>query len=159
MKNRFGATDEIGVFAMSDKGLEEISNPSALFLHEREAPVSGAAVFAGIEGTRPLLVEIQALVSPSMMSTPRRATVGFDSARLAMILAVLETRAGMRFSDKEVFLNVAGGLKISEPRRMRRRRSPCSRRCWRSRCPRGWSASARSALRGRSAPSRAWSCG
>jgi DNA repair protein RadA/Sms len=115
VKNRFGATDEIGVFAMSDTGLEEVKNPSALFLHARENPVSGAAVFAGMEGTRPLLVEIQALVSPSTMSTPRRATVGYDGARLSMILAVLETRAGMRFSDKEVFLNVAGGLKISEP--------------------------------------------
>ena len=115
VKNRFGATDEIGVFQMSDKGLEEVANPSALFLHEREAPVSGAAVFAGMEGTRPLLCEIQALVSPSTMSTPRRATVGFDGARLAMILAVLETRAGMKFSDKEVFLNVAGGMRINEP--------------------------------------------
>ncbi len=115
VKNRFGATDEIGVFAMNDTGLAEVGNPSALFLHTRDTPVSGAAVFAGMEGTRPLLVEIQALVSPSPMSTPRRATVGFDSARLAMILAVLETRAGMKFSDKEVFLNVAGGLKINEP--------------------------------------------
>ncbi len=115
VKNRFGATDEIGVFAMNDTGLSEVKNPSALFLHERNAPVSGAAVFAGMEGTRPLLVEIQALVSPSTMSTPRRATVGFDGARLAMILAVLETRAGMKFSDKEVFLNVAGGMKINEP--------------------------------------------
>ncbi|MFZ4540215.1 MAG: DNA repair protein RadA [Rickettsiales bacterium] len=115
VKNRFGATDEIGVFAMSDTGLEEVANPSAMFLHARENPVSGAAVFAGMEGTRPLLVEIQALVSSSTMSTPRRATVGYDNARLSMILAVLETRAGMRFSDKEVFLNVAGGLKINEP--------------------------------------------
>lgn len=115
VKNRFGATDEIGVFQMSDKGLEEVANPSALFLHDRDTPVSGAAVFAGMEGTRPLLCEIQALVSQSGMSTPRRATVGFDAARLAMILAVLETRAGMRFSDKEVFLNVAGGMKITEP--------------------------------------------
>lgn len=115
VKNRFGATDEIGVFAMNDTGLSEVKNPSALFLHERSAPVSGAAVFAGMEGTRPLLAEIQALVSQSPMSTPRRATVGFDGARLAMILAVLETRAGMKFSDKEVFLNVAGGLKLSEP--------------------------------------------
>ncbi len=114
-KNRFGATDEIGVFAMGDGGLEEVTNPSALFLHKREAPVSGAAVFAAMEGTRPLLAEIQALVSPSTMATPRRATVGYDNARLSMILAVLETRAGMRFADKEVFLNVAGGLKITEP--------------------------------------------
>ena len=115
VKNRFGATDEIGVFEMGNEGLKEVANPSALFLHERGAPVSGAAVFAGMEGTRPLLIEIQALISPSVMTTPRRATVGFDSARLAMILAVLETRAGMRFSDKEVFLNVAGGMKITEP--------------------------------------------
>jgi DNA repair protein RadA/Sms len=115
VKNRFGATDEIGVFEMQGSGLQEVSNPSALFLHERENSVSGAAVFAGMEGTRPLLVEIQALVSQSPMTTPRRATVGFDNARLAMILAVLETRAGMRFADKEVFLNVAGGLKINEP--------------------------------------------
>ena len=115
VKNRFGATDEIGVFEMAHEGLKEVANPSALFLHERGAPVSGAAVFAGMEGTRPLLIEIQALISPSVMTTPRRATVGFDSARLAMILAVLETRAGMRFSDKEVFLNVAGGMKITEP--------------------------------------------
>lgn len=115
VKNRFGATDEIGVFSMSDKGLEEVKNPSALFLEQREKPISGAAVFAGMEGTRPMLMEIQALVSPSPMSTPRRATVGFDSGRLAMMLAVLETRAGMRLADKEVFLNVAGGLKITEP--------------------------------------------
>lgn len=115
VKNRFGATDEIGVFAMNDTGLAEVKNPSALFLHDRDHPVSGAAVFAGMEGTRPLLAEIQALVSPSSMSTPRRATVGYDNARLSMILAVLETRAGMKFSDKEVFLNVAGGLKINEP--------------------------------------------
>ena len=115
VKNRFGATDEIGVFTMADTGLSKVTNPSALFLHERGQPVSGAAVFAGMEGTRPILVEIQALVSHSTMSTPRRATVGFDGARLAMILAVLETRAGMRFSDKEVFLNVAGGMKINEP--------------------------------------------
>jgi DNA repair protein RadA/Sms len=115
VKNRFGATDEIGVFAMNDTGLEEVKNPSALFLHDRDHAVSGAAVFAGMEGTRPLLAEIQALVSQSGMSTPRRATVGFDGARLAMILAVLETRGGMKFSDKEVFLNVAGGLKLSEP--------------------------------------------
>ncbi len=115
VKNRFGATDEIGVFTMNDTGLTEVRNPSALFLHERGEPVSGAAVFAGMEGTRPLLIEIQALVSQSPMATPRRATVGYDGARLSMILAVLESRAGMKFSDKEVFLNVAGGLKVTEP--------------------------------------------
>ena len=115
VKNRFGGTDEIGVFEMTDKGLEQIANPSAVFLTDREHPVSGTAVFAGMEGTRPILVEIQALVSPSYMSTPRRAVVGWDSNRLAMLLAVLETRCGLRFSDKEVYLNVAGGFRVSEP--------------------------------------------
>ena len=115
VKNRFGGTDEIGVFEMTEEGLKEVPNPSALFLSSRPAPVSGSAVFAGMEGSRPLLVEIQALVSPSYMSSPRRAVVGWDANRLAMILAVLETRAGVRFSDKEVYLNVAGGIRISEP--------------------------------------------
>lgn len=115
VKNRFGGTDEIGVFEMTDGGLKEVSNPSSLFLSSRSLPVSGACVFAGMEGSRPLLVEIQALVSPSYMSSPRRAVVGWDSNRLAMILAVLETRCGIRFSDKEVYLNVAGGIRISEP--------------------------------------------
>jgi len=115
VKNRFGGTDEIGVFAMTDKGLEEVSNPSALFLSERKFQVSGSAVFAGMEGSRPILVEIQALVAPSPLATPRRAVVGWDGARLAMILAVLETRCGIVMHDKEVYLNVAGGLKITEP--------------------------------------------
>lgn len=115
VKNRFGGTDEIGVFDMQEGGLKEVPNPSALFLSNREAAISGACVFAGMEGTRPILVEIQALVSPSYMSSPRRAVVGWDSNRLAMILAVLETRCGIRFSDKEVYLNVAGGIRISEP--------------------------------------------
>lgn len=115
VKNRFGGTDEIGVFDMQESGLKEVTNPSALFLSNRDAAISGACVFAGMEGTRPLLVEIQALVAPSYMSSPRRAVVGWDSNRLAMILAVLETRCGIRFSDKEVYLNVAGGIKISEP--------------------------------------------
>lgn len=115
VKNRFGGTDEIGVFAMTDKGLEEVSNPSALFLSERHGQVSGAAVFAGMEGSRPLLVEIQALVSASQLATPRRAVVGWDSSRLAMILAVLETRCGVVMHDKEVYLNVAGGLRVIEP--------------------------------------------
>jgi len=115
VKNRFGGTDEIGVFAMTDKGLEEVSNPSALFLSQRQGQVSGAAVFAGMEGSRPLLVEIQALVSGSQTATPRRAVVGWDNARLAMILAVLETRCGVIMHDKEVYLNVAGGLKVNEP--------------------------------------------
>lgn len=115
VKNRFGGTDEIGVFAMTDKGLEEVGNPSALFLSQRRGQVSGAAVFAGMEGSRPILVEIQALVSPSPLATPRRAVVGWDSSRLAMILAVLETRCGVVMHDKEVYLNVAGGLRINEP--------------------------------------------
>ncbi len=115
VKNRFGGTDEIGVFDMQEGGLKEVSNPSALFLSNRDTAISGACVFAGMEGTRPLLVEIQALVAPSYMSSPRRAVVGWDSNRLAMILAVLETRCGIRFSDKEVYLNVAGGIRISEP--------------------------------------------
>lgn len=115
VKNRFGATDEIGVFAMGEKGLEEVSNPSSLFLSERNEAVSGTAVFAGMEGTRPVLLEIQALVAPSFLAQPRRAVVGWDSARLSMILAVLETRGQLRLSDKEVYLNVAGGFRINEP--------------------------------------------
>ncbi len=115
VKNRFGPTDEIGVFEMTDAGLAEVDNPSALFLADRQGNISGASVFAGIEGTRPLLVEIQALVSPSPLATPRRAVVGWDSGRLAMVLAVLEARCGLVLSDQEVYLNVAGGLRVSEP--------------------------------------------
>ena len=115
VKNRFGPTDEIGVFEMTDSGLIEVTNPSALFLTERRGNVSGAAVFAGMEGTRPLLVEVQALVSPSPLATPRRAVVGWDSARLAMVLAVLEARCGLVLAGRDVYLNVAGGLRISEP--------------------------------------------
>jgi DNA repair protein RadA/Sms len=115
VKNRFGPTDEIGVFEMTDEGLSEVANPSALFLAERRGNVAGAAVFAGLEGTRPLLVEIQALVSASPQATPRRAVVGWDSARLAMVLAVLEARCGLALAGQEVYLNVAGGLRIGEP--------------------------------------------
>jgi DNA repair protein RadA/Sms len=114
-KNRFGATDEIGVFEMSDAGLREVRNPSALFLDSSGERAAGAAVFAGIEGSRPVLVEFQALVAPSAYGTPRRAVVGWDSGRLAMVLAVLEARCGLSFGDKDVYLNVAGGLRISEP--------------------------------------------
>ncbi len=114
-KNRFGATDEIGVFEMSDAGLREVRNPSALFLNEGGERAAGAAVFAGIEGSRPVLVEFQALVAPSAYGTPRRAVVGWDSGRLAMVLAVLEARCGLGFGDRDVYLNVAGGLRISEP--------------------------------------------
>ncbi len=115
VKNRFGPTDEIGVFEMTDEGLAEVANPSALFLAERRGNIAGAAVFAGLEGTRPLLVEIQALVSASPLATPRRAVVGWDSGRLAMVLAVLEARCGLALAGQEVYLNVAGGLRIGEP--------------------------------------------
>ncbi len=115
VKNRFGATDEIGVFEMGDVGLREVPNPSALFLGDRHERASGSAVFAGIEGSRPVLVEVQALVAPSAYGTPRRAVVGWDSGRLAMVLAVLEARCGIGFGQKDVYLNVAGGLRISEP--------------------------------------------
>ena len=115
IKNRFGPTDEIGVFEMTGKGLAEVPNPSALFLTESRDAAPGSAVFAGMEGTRPILVELQALVAPTAYGTPRRAVVGWDSNRLAMVLAVLEARCGMRFSGQEVYLNVAGGLRLSEP--------------------------------------------
>jgi DNA repair protein RadA/Sms len=115
VKNRFGPTDEIGVFEMSDRGLREVANPSELFLGERNAKAPGAAVFAGIEGTRPVLVEVQALVAPTSLGTPRRAVVGWDSSRLAMILAVLEAHCRVRLGNYDVYLNVAGGYRISEP--------------------------------------------
>jgi DNA repair protein RadA/Sms len=114
-KNRFGATDEIGVFEMGEEGLREVINPSALFLNEGGQRAAGAAVFAGIEGSRPVLVEFQALVAPSAYGMPRRAVVGWDSGRLAMVLAVLESRCGLGFGQRDVYLNVAGGLRISEP--------------------------------------------
>jgi len=114
-KNRFGATDEIGVFEMGDAGLNEVKNPSALFLDTSGERAAGAAVFAGIEGSRPVLVEFQALVAPSAYGTPRRAVVGWDSGRLAMVLAVLETRCGLGLGNRDVYLNVAGGLRINEP--------------------------------------------
>ena len=115
VKNRFGATDEIGVFEMSDGGLKEVVNPSRLFMGSRETATAGSAVFAGIEGTRPLLMEVQALVSPSALGNPRRAVVGWDQNRLAMVLAVLESRAGVTIGAHDVYLNVAGGLRVREP--------------------------------------------
>lgn len=115
IKNRFGPAHEMGVFEMQGAGLMEVSNPSALFLEGRDEDVPGAAVFAGIEGTRPVLVEIQALAAPSSLATPRRAVVGWDSNRLSMVLAVLEARCGLSFAGRDVFLNVAGGLRINEP--------------------------------------------
>ncbi|MBB3810001.1 DNA repair protein RadA/Sms [Pseudochelatococcus contaminans] len=115
VKNRFGPTDEIGVFEMTGHGLAEVANPSALFLAGRDLSAPGAAVFAGMEGTRPLLVEIQALVAPSSLGTPRRAVVGWDPARLSMVLAVLEARGGLKLGQHDVYLNVAGGLRVNEP--------------------------------------------
>jgi len=131
VKNRFGATDEIGVFEMSDSGLVEVPNPSALFLGGRATPetdddedeasgsadgrLSGSAVFAGIEGTRPVLVEVQALIAPAVLGTPRRAVVGWDGTRLAMIVAVLDARCGLSVGANDIYLNVAGGLRIVEP--------------------------------------------
>jgi DNA repair protein RadA/Sms len=128
VKNRFGATDEIGVFEMSDGGLVEVPNPSALFLggrsggaqnsdHEDDAadPLAGSAVFAGVEGTRPVMVEVQALVAPALLGTPRRAVVGWDGTRLAMISAVLDARCGLSLAAKDIYLNIAGGLRIAEP--------------------------------------------
>jgi DNA repair protein RadA/Sms len=115
VKNRFGPTDEIGVFEMTGQGLSEVTNPSALFLAGRDASAPGAAVFAGIEGTRPVLVEVQALVAPTSLGTPRRAVVGWDPARLSMVLAVLEAHGGLRLGQYDIYLNVAGGLRVGEP--------------------------------------------
>jgi DNA repair protein RadA/Sms len=115
VKNRFGPTDEIGVFEMTGAGLREVTNPSELFLSERDLGSPGTAVFAGMEGTRPLLVEIQALVAPTSLGTPRRAVVGWDTSRLAMVLAVLEAHCGVKLGGHDVYLNVAGGMRIQEP--------------------------------------------
>ena len=115
VKNRFGATDEIGVFEMTEQGLAEVPNPSALFLAERRGNVSGSAVFAGLEGTRPVLLEVQALLAPNLGGSPRRSVVGWDGGRLAMLLAVLEARAGLRLGSNDVYLNIAGGLRVTEP--------------------------------------------
>ncbi len=115
VKNRFGPTDEIGVFEMANEGLVEVPNPSALFLAQRQNNVAGSAVLAGLEGTRPVLVEVQALVAPTSLGTPRRAVIGWDSNRLAMVLAVLEARCGVTLSSSDIFLNIAGGIRISEP--------------------------------------------
>src|SRR5579864_7820535 len=115
VKNRFGPTDEIGVFEMTGLGLREVSNPSELFLSERDLGSPGTAVFAGIEGTRPVRVELQALVAPTSLGTPRRAVVGWDPSRLSMVLAVLEAHCGVKWLGHDVYLNVAGGLRIQEP--------------------------------------------
>ncbi|QIB32532.1 DNA repair protein RadA [Ancylobacter pratisalsi] len=114
-KNRFGPTDEIGVFEMTGLGLREVANPSELFLSNRDRGAPGTAVYAGMEGTRPVLVEIQALVVPTSLGTPRRAVVGWDPSRLSMVLAVLEARCGIKLGGHDVHLNVAGGFRITEP--------------------------------------------
>ncbi len=114
IKNRFGGANEIGVFEMNEIGLSEVLNPSELFLTSYDRDTSGTAVFAGIEGSRAILAEVQALVAPSFIPTPRRAVVGWDLNRLAMVIAVLNSRFGLNLFDKEVYLNIVGGLKIVE---------------------------------------------
>ena len=115
VKNRFGPTDEIGVFEMAGSGLVEVENPSEIFLSQRSANGAGSAVLAALEGSRPMLVEVQALVAPSSLASPRRSGLGWDPNRLAMIVAVLETRCGLQISGCDIFLNIAGGIRISEP--------------------------------------------
>jgi len=115
VKNRFGSTNEIGVFEMKDSGLAAVTNPSELFLSERPVGVAGSVVVAAMEGTRPILVELQALVTPSAFGTPRRTTLGIDSNRLALLVAVLEKKVGLHLTGQDIFLNVAGGFSIDEP--------------------------------------------
>jgi DNA repair protein RadA/Sms len=115
VKNRFGSTNEIGVFEMKDSGLQPVANPSALFLAERLVDAPGSAVIAKVEGTRPILVEVQALVSSSSLGTPRRTTLGIDPHRVALLIAVLEKKMGVHLHDQDVFLNVAGGVRLDEP--------------------------------------------
>jgi DNA repair protein RadA/Sms len=115
VKNRFGSTNEIGVFEMNASGLSPVVNPSQLFLSERPVGVAGSVVIAALEGTRPVLVELQALVTPSAFGTPRRTTLGIDSNRLALLVAVLEKKVGLHLTGQDIFLNVAGGFSIDEP--------------------------------------------
>lgn len=114
-KNRFGSTNEIGIFEMHDDGLQEVKNPSQIFLSERDKDVTGSVVTSSIEGSRPILLEVQALVTPSAYGNPQRVATGFDYRRLSILLAVLEKRAGLRLSSQNVFVNMAGGLRIEEP--------------------------------------------
>lgn len=115
VKNRFGSTHEMGVFEMRADGLHEVGNPSALFLRERQASASGAVVACSMEGTRPILVEVQALVTPTSYATPQRTATGVDGKRMQMILAVIEKRIGIRLSGMDVFVNIAGGLRLDDP--------------------------------------------
>ena len=115
VKNRFGSTSELGIYEMQESGLRQVSNPSEILISQRAEDLTGVAIGATIEGNRPLLIEIQSLVSAATYGTPQRSTTGFDSKRLNMLLAVLEKRGGLRFSAQDVFLNVAGGIRIEEP--------------------------------------------
>lgn len=115
IKNRFGSTNEIGVFEMRDTGLKEVPNPSEVFLSERSFGASGSTVVASMEGTRPILIEVQALVSPSSYGTPQRTTTGFDYRRLSLLIAVLEKRMGVMLGQQDVFVNIAGGIRVDEP--------------------------------------------
>lgn len=115
VKNRFGSTNEIGIYEMQDKGLREVSNPSEILLSQREEQLSGTAIAATVEGLRPMMVEVQALVSPTAYSVPQRSATGFDLRRLNMLLAVLEKRCGAKLGNKDVFLNIAGGLRVDDP--------------------------------------------
>ena len=114
VKNRFGAVNELGVFAMTDKGLKEVRNPSSIFLSRHEQPVAGSVILVTMEGTRPLLVEVQALVDDSQLSNPRRVTLGLEQNRLAMLLAVQHRHGGVLMSDQDVFVNVVGGVRVNE---------------------------------------------
>jgi DNA repair protein RadA/Sms len=115
VKNRFGSTNEIGVFEMKDRGLDEVANPSAVFLSERPASAAGSVVAASMEGTRPILVELQALTSGTSFGTPRRTILGLDANRVALLAAVMEKKVGMHLVGYDIFMNVAGGVKVVEP--------------------------------------------
>ena len=115
LKNRFGSTAELGIYEMTDEGMQEVSNPSEILITQKEDQLSGTAIAASIEGQRPLLIEVQALVTPSVYGTPQRTVSGFDLRRLQLLLAVLEKRGGFHFGIKDVFLNIAGGLKVEDP--------------------------------------------
>jgi len=115
VKNRFGPVNELGVFAMTDRGLKEVSNPSAIFLSRHEHPVAGSVIMVTREGTRPLLIEIQALVDESPLSNPRRVALGLEQNRLSMLLAVLHRHGGIGMYDQDVFVNAVGGARIAEP--------------------------------------------
>lgn len=115
IKNRFGSTDEIGIYKMEGDGLKQVNNPSELLITHKDEPLSGVAIAATMEGMRPMLIEVQALVSPAVYGNPQRTTTGFDLRRMSMLLAVLEKRGGFAFGNKDVYLNIAGGLKVEDP--------------------------------------------